>query len=275
MRLMLRPLLFWTGIALILGWSLFPLWYAVVTSLSTDTQMFVPHYWPPQLYWGNYADLLQRSSLLRGMVNSAVVGAGALALSLGLALLAAYPLARVFFPGRHLVLFAVLATTMFPQVAVLAGFYELIRALGLYNRLAGVVLADLVLMLPFSLWLLTTYMRALPREIEDIAILDGAPPLTILLKVLLPLMWPGVVTTGLLSFIAIWNEFLFAFTFTLTEDTRTAPVALSLLGGMTPHDVPWGDLMAACVILSLPMAGLVLVFQRRIVSGLTAGAIGG
>jgi trehalose/maltose transport system permease protein len=275
MPVLLRKTAFVAGLALLIAWSLFPLWFAVVSSFSTDTQLYEPHYWPPSGYLGNYIDLFSRTRLLRGMVNSVIVGSVAVGLTLALALLAAYPLSRIAFPGKSLLLFAVLATTMFPQVAVLAGFYEMFIALGLYNTLSAVVLADLLILLPFTLWLMTTYMRALPQELEDIAVIDGAGPLTILFKVYLPLLWPGMAATGLLAFIAVWNEFLFAFTFTLTEDKHTAPVALSILGGRVVHAVPWGPLMAACVVLTLPCAVLLLAFQRKIVSGLTAGAVNG
>jgi trehalose/maltose transport system permease protein len=250
-------------------WSLFPLRYALVASLSTDTQLYEPHYVPPGLYyWGNYADLFARTRLVRGLFNSVLVGGAVVTLALGLSVLAAYPLARIAFPGRRWFLLAVLATTMFPQVAVLAGFYELMQALHLYNSLTAVVLADLVLLAPFSLWLISAYMRALPQELEDSAILDGASPWDILTRVFLPLMGPGMAATGLLAFIAVWNEFLFAFTFTLTEDKHTATVAVAMLGGSVVHAVPWGPLMAACVVMTLPCAVLVAVFQRQITSGL-------
>jgi trehalose/maltose transport system permease protein len=271
----LRRTAFVCALGLVVVWSLFPLWYALVASLSRDTELFEPHYWPVSLYLGNFTDLLHRSLILRGMVNSMVVAVAELVVSLGLSLLAAYPLARVAFGGRRLILMAVLMTTMFPQVAVLAGFYELIRALGLYNTLWAVVMADLLIVLPFSVWLLTAYLRALPRELDDLALIDGTAPLSLIWHVYLPLLWPGVVATGLLAFVAVWNEFLYAFTFTFTEDTRTAPVTLALLWGQTPHDMPWGDLMAASVILTLPCLLLVMLFQRRIVSGLTTGAVSG
>ena len=275
MQRVLRKTAFAAGLGALLVWSLFPLWFAVVASFSTDTQLYQPHYWPRSGYLGNYIDLFHRTRLLRGMVNSLIVGVAALAVTLTLALLAAYPLARIAFQGQRLLLFAVITTSMFPQVAVLAGFYEMFTALGLYNTLPAVVLADLLLLLPFTLWLMTAYMRALPRELEDIAVIDGAGPRVILFKVYLPLMWPGMAATGLLAFIVIWNEFLFAFTFTLTEDKHTAPVALSILSGTVEHAVPWGPLVAACVVLTLPCAALLVVFQRKIVSGLTSGAVNG
>ena len=239
---MLRKTAFAAGLGVLLVWSLFPLWFAVIVSFSTDTQLYQPHYWPPSGYLGNSIDLFHRSRLLRGMVNSVIVGVVALAVALTLTLLTAYPLARIAFPGERLLLFAVIATSMFPQVAILAVFYEAFTALGLYDTLPAVVLADLLILLPFTLWLMTAFMRAQPRELEDIAVINGARPLVILFKVFLPLMWPGVAATGLLAFIIVWNEFLCAFTFastfTLTEAKHTAPSALSILGGTMIHGAP-------------------------------------
>ncbi|MFB9968914.1 carbohydrate ABC transporter permease [Pseudoroseomonas cervicalis] len=164
---------------------------------------------------------------------------------------------------------------MFPQVAVLAGLFEVIRALGLYDTLPGLMLANLVLTLPFTIWVLTTFIRELPVELEEAAYADGASPLTVLVRVLLPLLWPAMAPTALLAFIVSWNEFLFALTFTLSAETRTVPVAIALLSGGSRQELPWGLVMAASVIVTIPILALVLVFQRKIVSGLTAGAVKG
>jgi trehalose/maltose transport system permease protein len=165
--------------------------------------------------------------------------------------------------------------SMFPQVAVLSGMYQLIRALGLYNHLGALVLSYMIFTLPFTVWVLTTFMRELPKELEEAAILDGASSWVIITRVFMPLMWPALVTTGLLAFIAAWNEFLFALTFTLTNDERTVPVGIAVMSGASAHELPWGNIMAASVIVTLPLVILVLAFQRRIVSGLTAGAVKG
>jgi trehalose/maltose transport system permease protein len=169
----------------------------------------------------------------------------------------------------------VLTVSMFPQVAVLSGMFELIRALGLYNTLPSLMLSYLVLTLPFSVWVLTAFMRELPDEIEEAAILDGASRWTVLTRILAPLIAPALVTTGLLAMIIAWNEFLFALTFTLSAEARTVPVAIALISGSTQHELPWGIIMAASVIATVPMLVIVLLFQGRIVSGLTAGAIKG
>lgn len=133
----------------------------------------------------------------------------------------------------------------------------------------------MVLTLPFTVWVLTTFMRDLPKEVEEAAIMDGAKPWTIVFKVFMPMMWPSLVTTGLLAFISAWNEFLFALTFTLTEESRTVTVAISQISGSVMNQLPWGKIMAASVIVTIPLVVLVLLFQRKIVAGLTAGAVKG
>ena len=164
---------------------------------------------------------------------------------------------------------------MFPQVAVLSGMYELVGALDLYNTLGSLILSYMIFTLPFTVWVLTTFMRDLPTELEEAATVDGATPWQIIIKVFMPLMGPALATTGLLAFIAAWNEFLFALTFILSNDTRTVPVAIALITGGSQFESPWGNIMAASVIVTVPLIVLVLIFQRKIVSGLTAGAVKG
>jgi len=197
------------------------------------------------------------------------------AVSLFLGATAAFALGRVSFRGRGFLLATILAVSMFPQVAVLSGLFELIRWLGLYNSLGSLIFSYLIFTLPFTVWVLTTFMREMPRELEEAAMMDGASPWVVLTRVFLPLMGPAMATTGLLAFIAAWNEFLFALTFTLTDEMRTVPVAIALISGSSSFELPWGRIMAASVIVTVPLILLVLVFQRRIVAGLTAGAVKG
>ena len=196
-------------------------------------------------------------------------------LALFLAVTAAFALARVNFRGRGLLLMTILAVSMFPQIAVLAGLFELVRAFGLFNTPFALIFSYTIFTLPFTVWVLTTFMRDLPVEIEEAAIVDGASPWVIITKVFMPLMWPALVTTGLLAFIAAWNEFLFALTFTSSNETRTVPVAIALLSGASQYEIPWGRIMAASVIVTVPLVALVLIFQRKIVQGLTAGGVKG
>jgi trehalose/maltose transport system permease protein len=164
---------------------------------------------------------------------------------------------------------------MFPQIAVLAGLYELVNRLGIYNTPWAMILSYTIFTLPFTVWVLTTFMRDLPIEIEEAAIVDGATPWVIITQVFLPLLWPALVTTGLLAFIGAWNEFLFALTFTIDESQRTVPVAISNFTGASVQEIPWGPIMAASVIVTVPLIILVLIFQRKIVAGLTAGGVKG
>jgi len=264
---------FYALVALILCFTLFPFYYAVISSLKTGSQLFTVEYLPRHWTWSNYLDLFREQSFATNILNSALVASSVVAVSLLLAVTAGYALSRMQFRGRGLLLMTVLGVSMFPQVAVLSGMFELIRLFGLYNNLAALTFSYLLFTLPFTLWVLTTFMRNLPREIEEAAIMDGAGPLTIILRIFLPLMGPALVSTGLLAFIAAWNEFLFALTFTLTDEQRTVPVAIALISGASEHELPWGHIMAASVIVTVPLILLVLAFQRRIVAGLAAGAL--
>jgi trehalose/maltose transport system permease protein len=263
------------ALAALLLFSLFPLWYAVVTSLRSGAALFTPSLWGGELDVSSYADVFRHQPFARNIVNSIVVGVVVVAVSLLLAVQAAFALGRIRFRGRSTLLVTVLMVSMFPQVAVLSGMFELVRALGLYDTLPGLMLANLMLTLPFTVWVLTTFMRELPKEIEEAALVDGAGTLTLVWRIFLPLMWPALVSTGLLAFVVAWNEFLFALTFTLSPQTRTVPVAIALLSGASAQELPWGQIMAASVIVTVPVVALILVFQRKIVSGLSAGAVKG
>ncbi|HET6599417.1 MAG TPA: carbohydrate ABC transporter permease [Burkholderiaceae bacterium] len=263
------------ALAALLLFSLFPLWYAVVTSLRSGAALFTPSLWGGELDLSSYADVFRHQPFARNIVNSIVVGVVVVAVSLVLAVQAAFALGRIRFRGRSTLLVTILMVSMFPQVAVLSGMFELVRALGLYDSLPGLMLANLMLTLPFTVWVLTTFMRELPKEIEEAALVDGASTLTLVWRIFLPLMWPALVSTGLLAFVVAWNEFLFALTFTLSPQTRTVPVAIALLSGASAQELPWGQIMAASVIVTVPVVALILVFQRKIVSGLSAGAVKG
>jgi trehalose/maltose transport system permease protein len=262
-------------LAVIVIYTVFPFYWAIVSSLKSGSALFQVEFWPTHPQWHNYVAVFREQPFGRNILNSLFVAVSTVALSLALALGAAYAIGRVQFRGRTLLLFVILGVSMFPQIAVLSGMFELINSLGLYNNLLALSFSYLIFTLPFTVWVLTTFMRELPKELEEAAIVDGATPLTIVTRVFMPLMGPALVTTGLLAFIAAWNEFLFALTFTLSSEMRTVPVAIALISGASSHELPWGNIMAASVIVTVPLIVLVLVFQRRIVSGLTAGAIKG
>jgi trehalose/maltose transport system permease protein len=262
-------------VALILCYSVLPFYYALISSLKSGSALFAVDYLPRHWQWENYFAVFREQPYALNILNSVLVATSVVGLSLLLAVTAAYALARFEFRGRGLLLITVLAVSMFPQVAVLSGLFELIRLLGLYNHLGALVLSYFIFTLPFTVWILSAFMRGLPRELEEAAIMDGAGPMTIVFRIFLPLLKPALVSTGLLAFIAAWNEFLFALTFTLTNEQRTVPVAIALISGASEHELPWGRIMAASVIVTLPLILLVLVFQRRIVAGLAAGAVKG
>jgi trehalose/maltose transport system permease protein len=268
-------ILFVVLIGAIIVYAVFPFYWAIVSSLKSGSALFEVEFWPSQPTLDNYTALFREQPFARNIVNSLIVAAVATGLSLFLALTAAYALGRIRFRGRKSMLMAILSVSMFPQIAVLSGLFDLIRALGLYDTLTGLVLADLILTLPFATWVLTTFMRAMPRELEQAAIVDGARDWQVLTRVFLPIMMPSLAAAGLLAFILAWNEFLFALTFILSTEERTVPVAIALLSGATEYELPWGKIMAACVIVTLPLTILVLILQRTIVAGLTAGAVKG
>ena len=267
--------LFYALVVFIVVVSVFPFYYAILTSFKSGTALFQINYWPTSFSLNNYFNVLNTGSFPRNLLNSVFISAVTVLLALFLAITASFALSRVRFRGRGLLLMTILGVSMFPQMAVLAGLFELIRFLGIYNTPWALIFSYTIFTLPFTVWVLTTFMRDLPVEIEEAAIVDGASPWVIITRVFMPLMWPALVTTGLLAFIGAWNEFLFALTFTSNNDTRTVPVAIALLSGSTQYEIPWGNIMAASVIVTVPLVILVLIFQRKIVSGLTAGGVKG
>jgi trehalose/maltose transport system permease protein len=265
---------FYLLMAVIIFYTVFPFYWAIVSSMKPASEMFRVDFFPPPNF-DNYRAVFQGQPFGLNILNSVLVAVSTVVISLALAVTAAYALGRIRFKGRSALLFAILGVSMFPQIAVLSGMFELVRWLGLYNRLPALTLSYMIFTLPFTVWVLTTFMRELPKELEEAAIVDGAKPLTIITKVFMPLLTPALATTGLLAFIAAWNEFLFALTFTLSTEQRTVPVAIALISGASAYELPWGNIMAASVIVTIPLIVLVLIFQRQIVSGLTAGAVKG
>jgi trehalose/maltose transport system permease protein len=267
--------LFYLLVAVIVAYTVFPFYWAIVSSLKEGSALYTVEPFPAHPAWGNYAAVFAEQPFGRNILNSVVVALSVVSVSLALSVTASYALGRIEFRGRSTLLLLVLSVSMFPQVAVLSGMFELVSWLGIYDSLWSLSLSYMILTLPFTTWVLTTFMRELPKELEEAALVDGAKPLTIITRVFMPLLWPALATTGLLAFIAAWNEFMFAITFTLSNERRTVPVAIALISGASRFELPWGRVMAASVIVTVPLLVLVLVFQRRIVSGLTAGAVKG
>lgn len=253
-----------------------PLAYMMATSFKVGSALFDPALLPRSPTWANYRALFTGAQPFgRQMLNSLAVATLTVSCALVLALTASYALARIRFRGKGLLLMTMLGVSMFPQVAVLSGMFELMQALGLYNRALGLVVPYTVFTLPFTVWLLTSFMKQLPGELEEAAVMDGCGPLRIVFQVFMPLLWPALVSTALLAFIGAWNEFLFALTFVAEDAQRTVPVGISMIAADTAFEIPWGSLMAASTAVTLPLLALVMLLQRRIVSGLTAGAVKG
>lgn len=262
------------GGALLLAALVFPIYWMTISSLSPERQLFdspalVPH--APTL--GQYRALFDERDFLVPIRNSAIVAAATTAVGLPLAALCAYALARLRVPGRTAVLALVLAMSMFPQISLVPPLYLALRALHLLDTYPGLVLPYLTLTMPLGIWLLTAFFLELPRDLEDAARLDGASRGRLLVDVVLPIAAPALASTAILMFLYCWNEFLFALSFTLGPERYTVPVAIALFRGQ--YQVPWGEVLAAAVVATLPVAAIVFAFQRRIVAGLTAGATKG
>ncbi len=254
---------------------LFPFYWAVISSFKTGSEIFSVNFLPNKFDFCNYVNVLNTSGFGKSLANSAVIAISTVLVVSLLALLASYPMARMHFRGKKRLFFVILSATMFPQVAVLFGMFEVLRFFDLYNSREGLILSYMILTLPFTVWTLTSFVRQIPKEIEEAAIMDGASKLTILFRIFFPILRPSIVTTALLAFITSWNEFLFALTFSLTSKARTVPVAIALLSGAGQHEIPWGNIMAASVIVTVPLILIVVLFQRKIISGLTTGAVKG
>jgi trehalose/maltose transport system permease protein len=264
-------------VAGILFYTLFPFYWAIVSSLKLPSDLFVTPqaYWPDPVTWTNYAAVFANENFQRALLNSAIVAGMTVLLSQMIGAVAAYALARLPFRGSNLLLYTLLAMTTFPAIAILGSLFEMVRFLRLYNTVWALILTYSTFTLPFTVWVLTNFFKSIPRELEEAAQVDGATPLQTFWRILLPLAAPGMVTTGLLVFIASWNEFLYALTFTIDKNARTVPVAISQFSGASTFELPWGSIMAASVVVTIPLIVLVLIFQRRIIAGLTAGAVKG
>lgn len=256
-------------------YCLFPFYWAIVSSLKTSSDIFFSDLVPKHVTFSNYISVMSDGTFIRSFLNSFIVATCTSLIALFVSFLAAYPLGRMNFKGNKCLMLSFLGCSTLPHVAVLSGMFELISILNLYNTRTALIIAYMLATIPFTVWVLTGFMKSMPRELEEAATMDGAGRMTILFKVFMPIMMPSMVTTGLLAFITAWNEFLFALTFTLTNNARTVPVAIALFSGASQHELPWGLIMTASVIVTLPLIILVIIFQRKIISGLMAGAVKG
>jgi trehalose/maltose transport system permease protein len=270
-------ILFWVVVLLIAIFTLFPFYWAINSSITPAGDLFnTPvRYFPESPTFDSYAAVFRNTGFIRALGNSAIVAGTTVVLALMIGSFGAYALGRLKFRGRSVVLYTILAMTMFPAIAILGSLFTMVRSLGIYNTPWALVLTYTTFTLPFTIWVLTNFFKSLPLELEQAAYVDGATPWQTFWLILLPLTAPGLVTTGLLAFINAWNEFLYALTFTVGESARTVPVAIALFQGEQQFEIPWGDIMAAAVVVTIPLVIMVLIFQQRLVEGLTAGAVKG
>jgi ABC-type glycerol-3-phosphate transport system permease component len=260
-------------ILLVFGF-VFPVYWTIVSSFAPEATLFeVPPIVPTEITFDHYRALFDERQFWLPMRNSMVVAGTTTVLAIIAGTLAAYALTRLRFRGRTFLLAAVLAVSMLPQVSLVPPLYLALRTTGLIDTYPGLVLPYMSFALPVSIWLLVGYFRQLPLEVEDAALVDGASRLQALRHIILPLAWPGVATAAILTFLYCWNEFVFALSFTLGPERYTAPVAIALFRGR--YQVPWGQILAAAVVTTLPVIVVVVAFERRIVEGLTAGATKG
>jgi multiple sugar transport system permease protein len=264
-----------TAIVIIVVASLVPVAWIVFLSLKTPATAtdgsFIPHQWTLH----NYSDIFNAGIFTSALRNSIGIGLISTALAVVIASAAAYAIARLDFPGKQVLLAIVLGVALFPQISLVGPLYNLWRQIGLYDTWPGLIIPYMTFALPLSIFVLSSFFREIPWELEQAAQVDGATPFQAFRKIIVPLAMPGIVTTFIIVFIICWNDFVFAISLTSTTAAETVPAAISSFPGVSQFSVPYGDIAAAAVVVTVPVMLLVLVFQRRIVAGLTAGAVKG
>jgi multiple sugar transport system permease protein len=263
------------GTFVVLFYALIPVIWILSLSLKTPETIGDGRFLPSDWTLDNYDSVFSTGFFNAALRNSIGIALIATVLALAFASMAAYAITRLDFPGKSAILAAALAISMFPAISIVGGLFDLWRRIGLYDTWPGLILPYLSFSLPLSIYTLSAFFREIPWDLEKAAQMDGATPMQAFRKVILPLAMPGVFTAGILAFIVAWNDFLFANVLTSTDASRTAPVALSFFRGASQFTDPSGAIAAGAVVVTVPILIMVLIFQRRIVSGLTAGAVKG
>jgi multiple sugar transport system permease protein len=269
------PWWLWVCVAAIVVFCLVPFYWLVNISLKTGPDLSGAAVVPPNPTLDNYQSIFQNDDFVRALGNSAIVSLTTTVLALIVGSFCAYALARLKFKFKFLLLAAFLSITTFPPIAIAAPIFKLWSDIGLFNTLIGLIIPYLTFALPLAIYILVSFFREIPKDLEEAALVDGATRFQAFLKVVVPLAAPGLATAGILTFIFAWNEFLLAVTLTSTPKARTVPAAIAFFTGSTEFEEPLGTISAASVVISIPLIFLVLFFQKRIVAGLTAGAVKG
>ena len=268
--------LFWrAGSLLVIAYALLPVAWILSLSLKPASELNDRRFLPAEISLEHYRAIFADAQFPAALVNSIGIAAISTLLAVMLAMFAAYAIVRLRFRGRNLVLGAALAIAMFPPIAVIGPLFELWRQIGLYDTWPGLILPYMTFTLPLAIWTLAAFFREIPWDLDKAARVDGATPLQAFRHVIVPLAAPGVFTAAILVFIFAWNDFLFAAALTSTNDARTVPAAIAFYTGSSRFELPTGSIAAASVVVTVPVTLLVLLFQARIVAGLTAGAVKG
>ena len=255
--------------------ALIPVLWIVSLSFKTPAAITDPSFIPSQWTWANYSGILKTSTFIRPLINSIGIGLIATLIAVVFASMAAYAVARLRFPGKALLIGLSLLIAMFPAIALATPLFNIERILGLFDTWPGLIIPYVATGLPLGIYTLSAFFREIPWELEKAAKVDGATPYQAFVRVIAPLAAPGMVTTAILVFLYCWNDFLFAITLTSTTRARTAPAAMGFFTGNSQFQVPTGSISAAAVVITIPIIIFVLFFQRRIVAGLTSGAVKG
>ena len=268
--------LFWrAGSLLVIVYALLPVAWIISLSLKPAADLADGRFIPARISLEHYRAIFADAQFPAALWNSIGIAALSTLLAVVLGMLAAYAIVRLRFRGRGLMLAAALSIAMFPPVAVIGPLFELWRTLGLYDTWPGLILPYMTFTLPLAIWTLAAFFREIPWDLDQAARVDGATPLQAFRHVIVPLAAPGVFTAAILVFIFAWNDFLFAAALTSTNAARTVPAAIAFFTGSSRFELPTGSIAAASVVVTLPVTAMVLIFQRRIVAGLTAGAVKG
>ncbi len=273
----ITKIILYTSVVAIVLWCVFPFYWAFISSIKPDRDLFEtnPSLIPHRVTFINYLKVFSERPFHINIMNSAIVAGATTLFALIIGISAGYAVARLRFKGKIIVMSLILAVSMFPQVSILGSLFLILRSMHLINTYSGLILPYVSLNLPLTVWVLQNFFRELPVEVEEAALMDGCSRFRLLWSIVVPMSSPGLVATGLLVFINSWNEFLFALTFMQRPEKYTVPVAIALFKGATQYEIPWGQIMAATVIVTLPLVILVLAFQNRIIEGLSAGSVKG
>jgi multiple sugar transport system permease protein len=265
------------GIVVILVWCLFPVAWIVSLSFKSEAEVSAgsPQFLPSDFTLANYSAIFKEDDFVRALINSFGIALIATILSVIFATLAAYAIARLDFKGKKVVLSIALAIAMFPVVALVGPLFDMWRTFGLFNTWPGLIIPYMSFTLPLAIWTLSAFFREIPWELEQAAQVDGATSWQAFRKVIVPLAAPGVFTAAILTFFFAWNEFVLAISLTSTSSARTVPAQMSFFVGPDPFNPPYSLLATASVIVTVPVLIIVLIFQRKIVAGLTSGAVKG